>query len=175
VSYSVRQLNVADAEAFRALRLQALADSPEAFGGDYAEESQRPLETFTSQLTGSAVFGAFIDGALQGLAGLFWDEGAKRRHIGNLYTVYLAPQARGTGCALPLIEAVLDHARYLGKVQVYLGVGAANKPALRLYQKAGFEIYGTEPRALFVNGRYIDEHLMVRFLDKAPGKTDQND
>ena len=50
------------------------------------------------------------------------------------------------------------------------GVAVGNTPAIRLYQKAGFEIYGTEPRALFVNGRYIDEHMMVRFLDKAPGK-----
>ena len=30
--------------------------------------------------------------------------------------------------------------------------------------------YGTDPRCLYVNGRYIDEHMMVRFLDKAPGK-----
>ena len=173
MSHLIRQLSAAEAEAFRALRLAALADSPEAFGGDHTEESQRPLETFTAQLTTSAVFGAFVDGTLCGLAGLFWDDGAKRRHIGNLYTVYLARQARGTGCALPLIEAVLDHARILGRTQVHLGVGAYNTPAIRLYQKAGFEIYGTEPRALFVNGRFIDEHLMVRFLDKAPGKTEQ--
>jgi RimJ/RimL family protein N-acetyltransferase len=164
VTATIRQLVALDAEAFRALRLQALADSPEAFGGDHAEESLRPLETFTAQLTSSAVFGAFAEGSLCGLAGLFWDEAAKRRHIGNLYTVYLAPQARGTGCALPLIEAVLDHARILGKTQVYLGVGTQNTAAIRLYEKAGFQIYGTEPRALLVNGRFIDEHLMVRFL-----------
>ena len=172
MTHTIRRLTESDAEAFRALRLEALADSPESFGGDWVEESQRPLETFAEQLTGSAVFGAFVDGSLCGLVGLFWDKGAKRRHIGNLYTVYVAPQARGTGCALPLIQAALDHAAALGHVQVHLGVGTQNTPAIRLYQKAGFEIYGTEPRALFVTGRCIDEHLMVRFL-KAPG--DQND
>ncbi len=173
MSYTIRRLGADDAEAFRALRLEALLDSPEAFGGDHVEESKRPLETFIRQLTGSAVFGVFIADQLSGLVGLFWDESVKRRHIGNLYTVYVAPQARGTGCALPLIQAALDHAKSLGHAQVHLGVGTHNTSALRLYQKAGFEIYGTEPRSLFVNGRYIDEHLMVRLLDKAPG--DKND
>ena len=171
MSWSIRQLKEEDADAFRTIRLEALLDSPEAFGGNYDEESREPLETFATQLTGSsAVFGAFQDRRIIAVMGLFWSATAKRRHIGNLYSVYVTPGARGSGCALPLIDAVLDHARQLGQNQVMLGVGVANEPALKLYRRAGFEIYGTEPRALYVNGRYVDEHMMVRFLDKAPGK-----
>jgi RimJ/RimL family protein N-acetyltransferase len=70
-----------------------------------------------------------------------------------------------------LLEAVLDHAGTTVK-QLHLGVASHNEPALRLYQKAGFVIYGTDPRFQFVNGRYVDEHLMVRFFDEAPGKTE---
>lgn len=173
MSMVIRQLVADDAEVFRAIRLEALLDSPEAFGGDHGEESARPLEAFTVQLTDSAVFGAFQHGDLCGVAGLFWSESVKRRHIGNLYTVYVTPKARGTGCALPLIEAAVEHAHRLGKNQVLLGVATQNAPALALYRKAGFEVYGTEPRSLYVNGRFIDEHMMVRFLDEAPGKTDQ--
>ena len=55
-------------------------------------------------------------------------------------------------------------------IHQYQNTGSKNEPAIRLYQKLGFETYGTEPRYLFGNGRYIDEHLMVRFLDKAPGE-----
>ena len=80
----------------------------------------------------------------------------------------MQPALRGTGCALELIETAVDQARD-EVLQLHLGVGAHNKPAIRLYEKAGFSIYGTEPRSLNVNGRYVDEHLMVRFLDKAPG------
>ena len=69
---------------------------------------------------------------------------------------------------MALIEHLLDHAKPV-VLQVHLGVAADNGVALALYQKAGFTIYGTEPRYMYVNGRYIDEHLMVRFFDKAPG------
>lgn len=164
----VRQLTEADAEAFRAIRLEALADSPDAFGGDLAEESRQGLEAFTRQITQSAIFGAFTEDDLRGVVGLFWNDSAKRRHLGHLYTVYVTPAARGTGIGLPLIEAALDHARSRGLVQVLLGVATHNGPAIALYRKAGFDIYGTEKRSLFVNGRYIDEHMMVRFLDHEP-------
>ena len=62
---------------------------------------------------------------------------------------------------------MLDHARH-HVLQVHLGVAADNLPALRLYRQAGFELYGTDPRFMKVDGRYIDEHLMVRFLDRDP-------
>ena len=66
---------------------------------------------------------------------------------------------------LALMEAAVEHAR-TEVIQVHLMVGAHNAPAIRLYQKAGFTTYGTDPRCLYVNGRYIDEHMMVRFLDR---------
>ena len=36
-----------------------------------------------------------------------------------------------------------------------------NAPAVALYEHLGFKRYGTEPRSLLVNGRYLDEYLMV--------------
>ena len=46
-------------------------------------------------------------------------------------------------------------------LQVHLAVTASNGAAVALYEHLGFIRYGTEPRALKVNGRYLDEHLMV--------------
>ena len=169
--YSVRQLGKDDAAALRVVRLEALEAHPEAFGADLQDEVQRDVASFAEWIGRSAVFGAFDTGRMVGIAGFFKVTNRKSAHMGKLISMYVRPEARGSGAALDLVEAVLDHAR--GQViQVHLGVAAGNEAAIRLYRKAGFEIYGTEPRALFVNGRYIDEHMMVRFLDEAPGKSE---
>ena len=61
------------------------------------------------------------------------------------------------------MEAVVDAAR--GAVeQLTLAVVSDNTAAVALYRGLGFEVYGTEPRALKSNDGYTDEILMVRFL-----------
>jgi hypothetical protein len=45
--------------------------------------------------------------------------------------------------------------------QILLAVGTFQEAAMRMYRKAGFEVYGTEPRALKVGSRYVDEHHMI--------------
>ena len=62
------------------------------------------------------------------------------------------------------MRAVLDHAR--GEVdQVLLQVVSDNGRAVRLYESEGFVSYGLERRALKLGERYLDEYMMVRFLD----------
>jgi ribosomal protein S18 acetylase RimI-like enzyme len=43
-----------------------------------------------------------------------------------------------------------------------------NAAALALYRELGFQVYGTEPRALQSAHGYADEVLMVRFLSARP-------
>ena len=107
------------------------------------------------------------------------DEGERESHRGWLMQVYVKPVARGSGCAAALIEAVVAHARR-EVIQLHLMVGTHNIPAIRLYERAGFTTYGTDPRCLYVNGHYIDEHMMVRLLDhepvqQGPTESDNND
>ena len=169
MSWTIRRLGSADVEAYRAIRLEALTNHPEAFTRTAEDFALQAVVDLGAVLDRLAFFGAETpDGQLVGI--MAFDQGSKREaHRGWLIQVYVRPAMRGTGCALALIEAVLAHAGS-HVLQVHLGVAADNVPALRLYQKAGFEIYGTDPRFMKVDGRYIDEHLMVRFFDKAPGK-----
>jgi len=174
MSFSVRRLTRDDVDAYRAIRLEALTLHPEAFTRTAEDFALQAVVDLAAVLDKLAFFGAESpDGQLVGI--MAFDQGQKREaHRGWLLQVYVRAAWRGKGCAQALLEAVLEHASD-HVLQVHLGVAADNAPALRLYQKAGFEIYGTDPRFMKVDGRSIDEHLMVRFLDKAPGKTTEND
>lgn len=170
MTYSIRQLGPNDVDAYRAIRLEALTHHPEAFVSDaqsFAGKAEAELRQALKALT---IFAAVLpDGSLGGINAFLRNEGAKERHRGWLIQVYVRPEHRGIGMAKALLEHLLAHAR-TQVLQIHLGVWAENEPAIRLYKKLGFETYGTEPRYLYVNGRYIDEHLMVRFLDRDAGQ-----
>jgi ribosomal protein S18 acetylase RimI-like enzyme len=170
VNYSIRRLGIEDMEAYRAIRLESLSNHPEAFlssAEDFAGRSDAEVQQTLRALT---IFAAVLpDGSVGGIVAYLQNEGEKDRHRGWMLQVYVKPEHRGTGMARALCEHLIEHARNK-VIQIHLGVWSDNEPAIRLYKKLGFEIYGTEPRYLYVNGRYIDEHLMVRFLDKAPGE-----
>ncbi len=171
MSYSIRQLSVDDAPAYRAIRLEALANHPEAFLSSADAFAQKSDADIRETLKALAIFGAFLpDGTLGGINAFLGNEGSKDRHRGWMIQVYVKPEHRGTGMSRALVEHLIDYASDK-VIQIHLGVWSENEPAIRLYKRLGFEVYGTEPRYLFVNGRYLDEHLMVRFLDKAPGVT----
>ncbi len=161
----IRQLREADVSAYREIRLEALKTFPSAYGTTYAGALERPLSAFTDNLNNGQMFGIFCKGTLSGIAFFVASTGAQDSHIGHIYQIYVQSKHQGQGLGMKLIDAVITYARPLVK-QIFLGVGTQNHAALALYKKAGFEIYGTEPRALLVNGQYIDEHLMVKFLDQ---------
>ncbi|ODT80901.1 MAG: hypothetical protein ABS76_13990 [Pelagibacterium sp. SCN 64-44] len=169
MSYSIRRLGSDDVEAYRAIRLEALTNHPTAFFVSAEAFLQRPLAELVQLLEQMVFFGAITPaGELVGI--LAYERGKNRQtHRGSVYQVYVKPAMRGTGCARALIDTVVAHAQTEVQ-QLHLSVESQNEPAIRLYQKAGFAIYGTDPRFQSVNGRFCDEHLMVRFFDKAPGE-----
>jgi hypothetical protein len=82
---NIRRLSAADADAFRALRLAALLDKPEAFVTSHVEEKDRPIGYFEERLVerpGHAVFGAFDGDTLVGIAGLARETPIQLAHKG---------------------------------------------------------------------------------------------
>ncbi|MGD9905420.1 MAG: N-acetyltransferase family protein [Vicinamibacterales bacterium] len=162
---TIRALDGADAEGFRTIRLAALLDTPSAFGASHHEEIGQPLAWFAARLAApdSVMFGAFVDGALAGIAGVVREPAAKERHRAAIRSMFVAPAYRGRGLAAALLARALEAADAMpGVWQVVLTVTRGNTPAVRLYEAHGFTAYGVLPASLHVDGRYYDDVLMIR-------------
>ncbi len=164
----VRVLDSRDASDFQNLRLRGLQESPAAFASSYEEEVHLTDETIRMRLDAQeagVVLGAYRAGMLVGVTGIARDRHRKLAHRALMWGVYVAPEGRQHGVGRALGIAALEYAKHtLAARQVILGVGASNEPAIALYQRLGFESFGVEPGYLFMDGEYLDEMHMIRFL-----------
>lgn len=162
----IRFLTADDANEWLRLRLEALETDPEAFSSSVEEHHALTPEGVRSRLGSSAkdsfVVGALWEGRLVGTVGFYREKGPKNRHKGRVWGVYLTPKARGAGIARQMMERLIERAaRIEGMEQVLLAVTTTQKAAEKLYVSLGFEIFGTEPRALKIGEKYIDEEYMI--------------
>ena len=127
-----------------------------------------PVDEFAIRITPTherAVFGAFDGDTLVGITGVRRDARAKIAHKATIWGVFVDPAYRGQGIAQTLLENATAHAAQAwGCKQLMLCVNEVNANAERLYASQGFVRFGTEPRSLFVDGRFYDEHHMVKTL-----------
>ncbi|MGM0903165.1 MAG: N-acetyltransferase family protein [Bacillota bacterium] len=165
---NIRKLGVQDAENYLKVRLKALKNNPEAFGSSFEEEKDRPVEMYAQRLSSeeSITFGAFQQNELVGTVTLVREKYVKFRHRANIVGMYVDPENRGSGIGRLLLIEAINHAKTIGEIeQLNLSVVTTNEPAKKLYTSLGFEVFGTEKRALKVDERsYLDEHHMVLFL-----------
>jgi ribosomal protein S18 acetylase RimI-like enzyme len=166
----IRQLTEADADAvlYRDIRLEALRANPEAFGSTFEIEDAQSLSWFSARLVSSILLGAFRDMKLVAIAGFAIQQGWKRAHKGEIWGMYVRPDARRTGIGRRLIEAIVGLARHRVE-QIQLTVVRDNEQARRLYASLGFLEYGIEKNALKQDGRYYDEVLMAKDLLQETG------
>lgn len=164
----IRSLGPSDAQAFRDLRLEALARSPEAFGSSYEEEAPHSLETVRARIPSSgpnAIFGAFVGSSLVGMAGFAVYDRRKASHKGLMWGVYVQGQWRGHGLGKRLVQRVIEHAAQ-HIIMLEAAVGLTNESARRTYHALGFKPYGIERKALRIGDVFYDEELL--FLDFHP-------
>ena len=162
-----RFLTAADAEAYRSLRLEGLQNNPEAFGSSFEEEKNYPIEQFADRFEsqGSYTIGVFDHEELVGVATLVRESKLKLKHKASIFAVYVSPKKRGLGIGKRLMVEAINKARELkGVEQLTLTVVSTNASAKGLYSSLGFEIFGTEKRALKIGQQYFDEDYMALFL-----------
>jgi RimJ/RimL family protein N-acetyltransferase len=164
----IRQLGPEDAEEYVALRREALLDSPLSFARSPDDDPVLSIDVCRERLRqapDSVAIGAFGSG-LVGVVGLHRDERIKYAHKAHLCGMYVAPGRRRQGLGALLVGAAIAHARtLLGVSWVHLSVTSEAATARRLYERAGFRAWGTEPDALRHSGESVTSHHMALALE----------
>ena len=156
----IHKLESKDWAIFQNLRLEALSLHPESFGSSLKEESALSLDEFRQRFTNCDLFGAFAGDALVGCAGFYIYPNLNMSHRGCIFSMYLKPSYRKQGIAHQLVHTIIEQAKE-HVIQIHLTVVTSNLSAIKLYERHGFYIYGTEPRSLKIGHQFYDEHFMV--------------
>ncbi len=171
---SVRTFAPHEWRTYRDLRLRALADSPDAFGGLLADERARPDTGWCARLEAGTASGrdlplvAEMDAEPFGLA---WGRlEPPELETAYVYQMWVDPRGRRLGAGRMLLDAIVAWARATNARYLALGVTLGDTPATRLYARAGFEPVG-EPGRLRPGSSVLGQPMRLELQGRrAPGE-----
>lgn len=131
-----------------------------------APRPRPPYEPFYSERFGPRDhLVAEFDGRLVGYIRLgFPTPLACNVHVRQIQGLVVADEARGAGVGRALLRSVQEEARRQGARRITLRVLGHNTPARKLYESEGFVVEGILPEEFLLDGEYVDDVLMGRFL-----------
>jgi GNAT superfamily N-acetyltransferase len=174
---TIRALGEEDWREFRAIRLAALRDSPEAFVATAHAEEGFEEDFWRLRMRRSARLVAVpVDdsGPAVGVASLGEgkdDEGK----VAEIFGLWVAPPARGTGVATKLVEACAERARRDGRTHVSYWVGTDNGRGVAFASGMGFRPtdFRRPMRVTSADGSDAEEEIaMVLPLGEDRGRPD---
>lgn len=147
----------------RDLRLAALADAPDAFGSTLAQERDQPEPFWRRRLArvDATTLLVVLDGRDAGIVVVAPEE--DELETAGIFSVWVAPFARGRGAGDALMIAAVEEARARGFRRVALEVGEHNLPAQALYARHGFTPTGLRGH-LPPPREHVPEIQLVRVL-----------
>ena len=164
----ITRLPVERWQEYRELRLRALKTDPQAFGQSWAEAVNHPEERWRQRLIDAEQGKSWLvfaerDGTLIGMSGAYqWPEDIEANRA-MIIAMFVDELARGHGHGERLMQAVVDELAAAGLTSAILAVNPVQTAAVRLYEKMGFRITGTEVNTMGT-GEPCEETVMERFL-----------
>ena len=166
---NVRALGEEDWQVFRDVRLAALQDAPEAFVADQAQEEAFDEHRWRERIRRSTRLVAERDGTVLGVVSIGQTE-EPRAGTAELFGLWVAPGARGTGVAWKLVEAGADRAHADGRSHLSYWVGTDNGRAVAFASSFGFRPSSTRrPMRVASEEDGAEEMAMILPLGVDPG------
>lgn len=127
-----------------------------------AEETRKWLEKHADGHVGIV---AVLEGRIVGCAGMTPFKG-RRSHAAQI-GISIHDDFHGRGIGSAMLGALIDAAdNWLNLQRLELTVYVDNEPAIRLYQKFGFEIEGTRKADAFRDGKFVNSYAMARLRQR---------
>ncbi|MCA0987596.1 GNAT family N-acetyltransferase [Guptibacillus algicola] len=163
----IREIQVADAEAFSSLRNTVDAESQymlfEADERKYdVEQEKKKLQSMLKSET-STIYVAQQDDELVGYLVAIGSDAKKKQHAVYL-VIGVLEKYRGTGVGTALFSTLEEWANERSIHRIELTVATPNEGGLALYKKFGFEVEGLKRHSLLIDGEYVDEYYMSKLL-----------
>ena len=161
---TVRVLEESEWALYRDVRLRALAESPESFTTNLADEADRDEQFWRERITRSHRLLAERGSVPQGIVSLGQYE--PDPSAAEVFGLYVIPDARGTGVSWRLVEAAAALAIQQGYVQLYYWVGTDNARAVGFAKNFGFQTTDYRRPARSASGLQPSEEIaMVMWLE----------
>jgi ribosomal protein S18 acetylase RimI-like enzyme len=159
----VRQLRADEWATLRTVRLAALADAPGAFGSTMARELAFGEAEWRDRAATAPNFIAWDEDEPVGLVTVICrqNDGTDAPPEWELVSMWVSPDARGSGAADLLVSAVADVVRAESGQEVALWVADGNDRARAFYLRAGFRPTGLRQAYRRGDGSAFDEEKLV--------------
>jgi ribosomal protein S18 acetylase RimI-like enzyme len=166
---NVRALGEDDWQVYRDIRLTAVREAPEAFVATRVEEEALDEQVWRERVRWSRRLVAERDGSPLGVVSLGQAE-EPDAGTAELFGLWVAPEARGTGVAWKLVEAGADQAFRDGRSHLSYWVGTDNGRAVAFASSFGFRPGATRrPMRVASEEDGAEEMVMVLPLGVDPG------
>jgi hypothetical protein len=106
---------------------------------------------------------AEVDGKVSGYLNLQLGTPSKRRHTAYIGTL-IVRELRGMGIGTALMAMVVELARERNVKKLFLSAFSINRRALEFYKRNDFEVEAVLKGQFIIDGEYVDEVYMARWL-----------
>lgn len=104
------------------------------------------------------------EGNIIGMSAIHIGNNPKNSHVGGL-GINILKDWRGLGIGTALMKYMMYWAKSRGLEKLDLEVFSTNQRAIHLYEKFNFQVEGIRKKQYKIEGKYVDEITMAKFLD----------